>query len=166
MKIIFVLLLIAAACVSCAQQKVSIKKMYAFNQLRFPGNIPVDDNGNPLITGPDTVIYIYIETSGTAPGWQNAIINGRTYAVSATPVYSVPVDIGISEQNGQPISISAGKESKLWQIMLSLRDAWHKIPPTQPSHAPEEIILEGTYNGKPFKKIIMKQVTLQPHESV
>ena len=166
MKSIFISLLIAAACVSCAQQKMGIKKMYAFNQLRFPGNIPVDDNGNPQITGPDTVTYIYIETTGKAPEWLNAIINGRAYAVSAALINPVPVDIGISGHNGQRITINAGKESQLWQITLSSRDALRNAAMPQPAHPSDEIILEGTYNGKPCRKIIKGQVTLKPHESV
>ena len=47
----------------CAQTKTSIQNSYAYFRIFIPGNLPVDDNGNPL-RGADTMRVIYIETKG------------------------------------------------------------------------------------------------------
>src|SRR5947209_7677195 len=101
MKTILAAAFIMAAYCSCAQQRLGIEKIYAFRQLRIPGNIPVDDQGNVQGSGPDTVTYIYIETTGSVPQCKRAVINGKVYEASAALIDPTPVGIGRNEHTGQ-----------------------------------------------------------------
>lgn len=157
MKWVIFLILLTTACVSCAQQK-GIEKVYGFRQLRMPGNIAVDDNGNPLGGKPDSTEIIYIETSGEAPEWKAAYKNEKLYSVYTALLEPKPLNVGRDAKNGEQIIINIKPGNRLWELTLTRSSASADSAPRAAKN--NDIILEGTYKGKPFTKRIQNRIEL------
>jgi hypothetical protein len=134
----------------CAQSKYGIKRITAFYALRTPGNIPVDENGRELYSGPDTIHTIYIEVSGkNTVKWEDAWKNNNYYTVISTKITQVTFEAGM-DKNSNKVILKPATGNTLWQLSLSPSE----IKMTKPAKAfQDEIILLGKYNGK---KIIQK----------
>ncbi|MGB8190363.1 MAG: hypothetical protein WCF67_00530 [Chitinophagaceae bacterium] len=156
MKNFLSIIFFSAACLlsACAQTKTGIQNTYAYFSISFPGNIPVDENGNPL-KGPDTMRVIYIETSGKAKPVIKSVQYGNvefSAAVFAEEKY--PVAIGKAQTSNQNIMLSPRKGNTLWRVELaSLR--------ALPSKS-KSIIVKGTLNGRAFTRTILKEQELAP----
>jgi hypothetical protein len=139
---------------ACSQTKTGIRKTYAFFQVSFPGNIPVDDNGNPM-KGADTLRFVYIETSGRqAPTISSAQYNNTTYSASVFPAEKVPVTAGTKKGSDQKIIIKPAAGNSLWRIELT--------PAGRTKSLQKSMIIKGAVNGKPFTTTIKKEVELEP----
>jgi hypothetical protein len=147
---LFLLSFVLIAISSCAQSKYGIKKITAFYALRAPGNIAVDEKGNELYSGPDTIHTIYIEVSGkNTVKWEDAWKNNNYYTLIGTKITQAIFEAGMDKNNNKVI-LKPATGNTLWQLSLSPSE----IKMTKPAKAfQDEIILLGKYNGK---KIIQK----------
>ena len=148
---------------SCAQQR-GISKVYAFKQLISPGNIAVDDRGEPLAASrPHVVHTVYVETSGDAPTWVRGYYGGHAYTLYTALIEEKKLDIGRNKADEKPVSISVKSGNRLWQLTLEPDTSRTKLP-TAIKMEKDEIILEGTYKGKPFTRKMGKPVELSAPE--
>ena len=116
MKILLVFLCAAMSVTGCTQPKTGTERAHVFVQYSFPGNIPVDEAGNPE-TGTDTVYQVYLEIMKTAPDIRYVTLNGRRY--HAVPVQIDEVEVGKRARDGQMIILRPGTGLTLWQLDLS-----------------------------------------------
>ncbi len=164
MKSLLYILLTMVALSSCAQSKPVIKRSYAYLLVTHAGMIAVDDNGNQRSNGVDTTHIIFIETPATAtPKWDVALLNNKTYSITASPVSQKTLQVGFSQTDEQPIIIKPSAGNKLWRINLGEIIKNRKIADSaNKQKAPGSIILEGRMNNKTFTHIITKQTVLRP----
>lgn len=154
----FILIVIS----SCAQSKYGIKKVTAFYALRTPGNIPVDENGRELYSGPDTIHTIYIEVSGkNTIKWEDAWKNNNYYTVISTKITQATFEAGMDKTANSRVIIKPSAGNTLWQLSLSPSET--KI--TNPAKAlHNEIILRGKYKEKKITQKIsnLTELVLPP----
>lgn len=157
-RLLFLLCFILITVSSCAQSKYGIKKITAFYALRTPGNIPVDENGKELYSGPDTIHTIYIEVSGkNTVKWEDAWKNNNYYTVISTKITQATFEAGMGKTANSRIIIKPAAGNTLWQLSLSPLET----KPAKPAKAlHDEIILQGKYNGKKVIQKISKQTEL------
>jgi hypothetical protein len=155
---LFLLSFICIAISSCAQSKYGIKKITAFYALRTPGNIPVDENGRELYSGPDTVHTIYIEVSGkNIIKWEDAWKNNNFYTVISTKITQAAFEAGMEKTENSKVIIKPAAGNTLWQLSLSPSETKTAKPPKSLEN---EIILQGKYNGKKIIQKINKLIEL------
>ena len=102
---------------SCAQSKNIVVKKYAFYTVLIPGNIPVDENNNP-IHNVDTSVVVYVETKEKDIVWTRAFINGKEKKVIPFLLKDTAVIAGYDRVTQQPIRIST-KGKYLWRLSFS-----------------------------------------------
>lgn len=141
---------------ACAQSKYAIKNIYAIYKVHLPGNIRVDENGNE-IPSRDTVNLIYIESPTEDIHWDTAWKNGKTYFILPTLIDTGSFDVGTNKMTNKNIIIHASAGNKLWQLQLILSEK-KNLPPV--TILQNEILLQGTYNGKRILQKIKNQVEL------
>jgi hypothetical protein len=148
---------------SCAQAKPVIKKSYAYLLVTHAGMIAVDDNGNQRSNGVDSSHIIFIETSATAtPKWDAALLNNKTYLITASPVSEKTVQVGFS-QIDEPIIIKPAAGNKLWRINFGEKIQDRKIEElVNKQNSRGSIILKGKMNNKTFTHIITNRTVLRP----
>jgi hypothetical protein len=147
---LFLLSFVLIALSSCAQSKYSIKKITAFYALRTPGNIAVDEKGNELYSGPDTIHTIYIEVSGkNTVKWEDAWKNNNYYTLISTKITQAIFEAGM-DKNSNKVILKPATGNTLWQLSLSPSETKTSKPGKGVAN---EIIIQGKYNGK---KIIQK----------
>jgi hypothetical protein len=100
----------------CAQQKPVAEKAYAFYRISHPGNIPVDDQGNPE-QRVDTVYQVYLESGSQAPDIVYVSIHGLQY--HAVAVQLEEVEVGKRTSDNKTILLRARPGYALWQLDLS-----------------------------------------------
>lgn len=100
----------------CAQQKTATEKAYAYFRISLPGNIPVDDQGNPE-QRTDTVHQVYLETRSQAPDIAYITLNGLQY--DAIAVSMEEVQVGKRAVDNEMIFLRARPGFALWQLDLS-----------------------------------------------
>lgn len=151
---IFILILSAFFLPACTQTKSSIRNSYAFFRMFIPGNLPVDDNGNPL-HGPYPVRIIYIETSGAATPKVESVQCGKwMFEGSVFAEEKVPVVVGKSKATGKDVVISPRKGNKLWRVELT--------PTTEIRLSPNKnIVVRGVLGGRKFTRVISKETELE-----
>jgi hypothetical protein len=149
--------------ISCSQSRYAIKKINAFYIVKMPGNIPVDENGNSLFKGPDTLITIYAEISGIGPEWKTAWRNDKTYTVHASLVSQTPYEAGTKESDGKKVMLTPAFGNKLWQLTLMVNKNEIKLPQKL---KPGELLLSGKFMGKIIYKKIVSLVQLTTFPSV
>jgi hypothetical protein len=150
-RYILIVLLCFNSFVSWTQANYGIRKICAFYTERLPGNIRVDPNGNSLYKGPDTLITIYIVTSGKSAVWESAWRNDRTYTISSSLVSQTPYTAGTNLGNGKEIILRPATGNKLWQ--LNLLESYKKVASPR-KIKPGEVLLKGKYMNKTiFRKI-------------
>lgn len=148
---------------SYAQTKYGIKNIYAYYAQHLPGNIPVDDNGNSLYKGPDTLITVYIETTGQEPHWSNAWRGNKVYSIVTTLIKQPTIEAGIRKSSNQKILVSPAKGNCLWQLEFVPQES-RMLPPQKMK--PGEIILRGKYKSKTFLQKISRLIELRLPDSV
>ena len=152
------LFLIGVCLVACAQENYGIKRMVAFRSLRMPGNIPVDENGNSLFKGPDTINTIYVETTRKGIQWDTAWRNGRAYTVAAELLSTASFDAGTDKRTGKKIVLTAANGNQQWLLQLEPLENNQKVPVT--SLKSGEILLKGKYGKSTIMQTIKQQTEL------
>lgn len=149
-------LLLTVSLYACAQSKYSIKNIYGVYEVHLPGNIAVDANGNE-ISSRDTLNVIYIETSTNQIQWNTAWKNGKTYSILSHLAKTNFIDAGSNTITNEKMIIHASPGNKLLQLRLIPSESKISVPA---KILQDEILLEGTYNGKKILQKIKKQVEL------
>jgi hypothetical protein len=141
---------------ACAQPLHGIQKGYAFFKKSTPGNIQVDENGNEVKRGEDTVRFIFIEWKGKfSPAIDIVLYRNEIFNASIFPVEQSQVEVGQEKISGENITLKPTRGNTLWRIILT--KANKKNSPT----ANDKIILKGKKNGQPFQWVIHKEVEIQ-----
>jgi hypothetical protein len=136
---------------SFTQSRDGIKNIQGFYTEKLPGNIPVDENGNSLFKGPDTLIVIYVETSGKGPEWKTAWWGGRNYSITYSLISQTPYEAGSTLKDDKKIILKPATGNKLWK--LSLQGCEKKLYPPQKIKS-GQVLLKGKYLNKTiFRKI-------------
>ena len=148
--------LLTASLYACAQSKYSIKNIYAVYEVHLPGNIAVDQSGNE-ISSRDTLNVVYVETSSGQIQWNVAWKNDKTYSILSYLAHTNFIDAGTDKNTNEKMIIHASPGNKLWQLRLIPSDSKISLPA---KILQNEILLEGTYNGKKILQKIKKQVEL------
>ncbi|MGI8951809.1 MAG: hypothetical protein ACR2FN_09530 [Chitinophagaceae bacterium] len=147
---------------SCSQSLYGIQKSYAYTKEIYPGNIPVGENGKPLIHGADTVNIIYLETkTNDVPVWSEAWKNRKPYNVTATAVKEDSIMVGETKTEKHVIIITPQKGNYLWQLQLEAKQLSAENP-NQEASSENKIILIGEFHGKKIMFTITKQIELLP----
>src|SRR6266498_1934596 len=91
MKLTFLFAALLPFAATFAQTSYGIKKIYAYYEEHMPGNIPVDENGNPRKKYPIIAHRIFVETiSKTKIEWETAWKDGKTFSISTTEINQFP----------------------------------------------------------------------------
>lgn len=153
-----------SALIACAQSKSLIKNSYGFFVFQYPGNVPVDENGNvrPGFRG-DTTYTVYLESSKNNIVWDTAYIGNQVYSVLTTPVQANQVEAGQSKNDKQKIIIKPHHGNQLFNLDFILIDG-AQIPNNRKVNHP--ILLIGIYNGKRIELSIEKLIELYTPDAV
>ncbi len=162
-KYLFVSLLITGSLLSCAQGKYGIKKIRAFSAEQIPGNIPVDEKGQSMYKGPDTLYTIYIESTGKKIDWDSAWKNDRTYTVVTTLVAEKSLEAGTEKNTGKKIVLTPRNGNQLWMLQLVPAENKTRAPG---SLKPGEIILRGRFDNKTIFQAVKGLTELNVFPSV
>jgi hypothetical protein len=149
--------------ISCSQERYGIRKISAFFTEKFPGNIPVDENGKSLFNGPDTLITIYVEISGKGPEWKTAWANDKCYTVYSSLVSQTPYEAGTKAKDDKKVILKPATGNKLWQLTLQKVDQTNQVPR---KIKPGEILLSGKYLKKTIFRKLDSLVQLTTFPSV
>lgn len=155
MKYSLLIFLTVVCLTACAQEKYGIKRVVAFRSLRMPGNIPVDENGNSLFKGPDTINTIYVETSRKGVQWETAWKNGKAYSVVAELLPGASFEAGTGKATGKKIVLTPAKGNQQWLLQLEPLEKTQKAPIALKAG---ELLLKGKY-GKTIVLQTVKQQT-------
>ena len=157
----FTILLFVAVC-SCAQTKSIVVNAYGFYEIRSPGNIPVDDNGNSLYNGPDTTYTVYCETSTKNIVWTAAWKGGRSYSAIPVLLPNKVHNAGIAKKNSEKVIIRTTDKNVLWRIEL-VPDINETKPPK--SYKDRGILLHGKSGTQPLYRVVTGSSQLITHDA-
>ena len=145
---------------SCAQNRYGIQKTYAYLKESFRGNIPVDEKGNALLKGIDTVHIIYIETKKEDTLIANTAWNNQqTFSVAVFPVEQKMLEVGKRKADEKKVFIQSSIGNRLWKLELQPMGGTNYPPSILPQGV---LMLEGEYKGKKFKLEIKNELELLP----
>lgn len=140
--------------ISCSSAKnYGIFKVYEsiiYTKQEFVGNIPIDDNGNPLQKGYWLQHIIVVEVKGDVlPKWENLLINGKENSINFSSINDTIFNLGKEKNTLTNINIYPKNGGKL--VLLKVEDFISEIPMTNP-----EIFLVGKMDEKTIKIPIKK----------
>jgi hypothetical protein len=158
-----ILFLCVNSSVSFAQISDGIKNIQGFYIEKLPGNIPVDENGKSLFKGADTLITIYVETSGKEPEWKTAWWSGRNYSITSSLISQRPYEAGTKTSDGKKIILTPAKGNKLWKLNLLVCEKKIGLPQ---KIKPGQLLLKGKYLNKTIYRKINSLVQLTTFPSV
>jgi hypothetical protein len=141
---------------SCAQPLYSLHRGYAFFKKSTPGNIQVDEKGNEIKPGIDTVRFIFIEWKGKlSPTIDSVQYRNKIFSISVFPVEQSQVEIGQEKISGENIILKPSKGNSLWRLVLMAGEK------SNSAIANDKITLKGKKNGQPFQWVIDKEVEIK-----
>ena len=141
---------------ACAQSQYGMQKGYAFFKKSIPGNIQVDERGNEVKPGIDTVRFIFIEWKGRVlPPINTVQYKNKNFQVSIFPVEQSQVEVGQEKISGKNIILKPAKGNTLWKLLLTSAVNKNSLTPSY------KIILKGKKNGQPFQWVIDNEVEIQ-----
>lgn len=102
-------------CFSTAQVFV---RAHGFFTVRYLGNVAVSEEGKQLTSGTDTVYTVFIETQRNDLLFENAVVNGSVFSVSATAVRD-SVEVGLKKNTLQTVILHPTKSNTLWRVVFT-----------------------------------------------
>jgi hypothetical protein len=148
---------------ACTQIKDGIKNIQGFYIEKLPGNIPVDENGNSSFKGPDTLITIYVETSGKEPDWKMAWWGSKNYSITSSLISQTQYEVGTTIKDNKKIFLNPAKRNKLWKLNLQVSDKKVYLPQVIKKG---QLLLKGKYLNKTIYRKINTLVQLTTIPSV
>lgn len=161
MKKYLFLLISIFALTGYAQTKPPVKILSALMEIKYPGNIPVDDNGRPMKSGPDTAYTLLVEAGKEKINWGFAYHNGQAYSVIATRVSRLPYGVKTKE-SGRTKTFRPAQGNSLWLLELVPYTAYKKIPVSKEG----SFLLQVKYGKNSFRLITEKVIEVDPLPSV
>lgn len=157
-KIYLITFLALISMLSCTAQ-YGIQKGYAYRTIIRPGTISTggDDNGNRVKNITSVKYTVYLETRGSVPIWNKAIVSGKTYQVTVQQVTELPYRVGVAEKDQKAILLKPKAGNKLWQVDLTL-------PEGKPGSSASSITLYGKYKNKNISYRLKSIVALNAPE--
>jgi hypothetical protein len=132
---------------SCAQSQKGIISRGAYVTIRQPGMLPVDDGGNVINSGPDSIFTVFVETGTQKIEWGIFWIGKRSYSVIPTPAKKLPGTRDGEDQTGSGRVYTASRGNKLWQLELVPYDRKLALPSAS---KPGQVLMKGKYGSTPF----------------
>jgi len=156
---LFIYLLVFAA-FGCTQ-KYGIIKTHAYTKKMTAGNIPVDENNQPLSSGVQKIHLLFIETKvQEAPNWDTAWIEGKGYTTELLKITQAQLNIGKIKDGTEEVIIKPDNGNTLWQAMLTPVQQNQQFSYSLSTNNPKEILLMGTWKNKRVIYKIKKQTEL------
>jgi hypothetical protein len=152
MKKILCLLINLYSLSSCAQSKPSIRIVDMYADIKFPGNIPVDDNGKPMKSGPDTAFTMLVEAGKDAIKWGYVFYGDQVYTVIPTRIKKLPFEMKAKE-SGNRIRLKPAAGKQFWQLELVPFTEYRKVPDTLRAG---NFMLQVKYGKKSFRLVTNK----------
>lgn len=142
--------------------KYGIHKSYAFTRKTTAGNIPVDQNNQPLSTGVQQTHFIYIETPNdiVKPVWDTAWVNGAAYFIEPFKIIANEVQLGKVKDGEEEISFTAEPGHALWQLMLKPVTLTAPAQQEMEQTLPAMVLLSGIWKGKKVTYRIKEETEL------
>ena len=142
-------------CTACAQSLHGIQKGYAFFKESIPGNIQVDEKGDEVKRGVDTVRFIFIEWKGKlSPAIDIVLYRNEIFNASIFPVEQSQVEVGQEKISGENITLQPARGNTLWKVLLISTD--------KKAVAGNAVIkLKGKRNGRPYEWVIEREIELE-----
>ena len=158
MKLLATSIFVFSCLFAAAQQPSGILNAYAFMREHFAGTIAVDEKGNELPRGVDTINLIYIETRGEMPTISRAWKNGEAFRIRFVPINDKVLELGNRQLDDKKLVLRPKAGNKLWQLQLEqVHDK--RAQPALKGYNKNDVILEGVYKKNKFvytiKDIIM-----------
>jgi hypothetical protein len=148
---------------ACAQTQTILQKSQAFYTIKLPGNIMVDESGQPVNAGPRIERILYIEVSSKLqPQVEAVLYNGVTYNASIFLEDQSPVTIGKLKTNGKTVLFQPRKGNRIWRIEVGEPTNGNAVIK---QNEVKKIEIRGNANGKRFSNIIMKETELQTFDA-
>jgi hypothetical protein len=144
-KLVFVLLIIIG-CTAAAQAQCGTRNARAFLEVRFPGNIPVDENRQPMGKRVDSTFTLYLESPAkdiTGSAW----IGGRLYNLVASPVDAAnALELGKEKRSGKKVVLTKPAAHRtLWRLELQPAARNKKAPAKAGAN---QVLLQLNAGGK------------------
>jgi hypothetical protein len=149
MKKMLCLVLCLYALSSCAQTKPSIRIVGVYADIKYPGNIPVDDNGRPMKSGPDTAFTMLVEAGKDALKWGYVFYGDHVYTAIPTLVKKLPFEIKAKE-TGKNIRLKPLAGKQFWQLELVPFNEYRKAPDTLRAN---NFMLQVKYGKNSFRLV-------------
>jgi hypothetical protein len=162
MKNILCLVFLLFALSSCAQTKPSVRIAAVYADIKYPGNIPVDDNGNPLKSGPDTAYTMLVEAGKETIKWGYVFYGNHVYTVIPTLIKKLPYEIKAKE-SGNKIRLRPAAGKKFWQLELVPFNEYRKAPDTLRAN---NFMLQVKYGKRSFRLVTDKVTEIETPPSV
>ena len=155
--IIFASIILAGGCTP----KYGISNAQAFVRESISGTVRVDKNGRPVNSAVSKTHLIYIETiaGDPLPQWEQAWVDGKSYAVKPVDVKDANQTIGKTADEKE-ISVIARPGNQLWQLMLTPQAGQTPDAALKEKMQNNAIVLTGKWKDKPFQYKIEKEKQL------
>jgi hypothetical protein len=147
---------------SCAQTKPSIRIINVYADIKYPGNIPVDDNGKPLKSGPDTAFTMLVEAGKEAIKWGHVFYGNKVYTVIPTLIKKLPFEI-ITKESGKKTRLKPAAGKQFWHLELVPFDEYRKAPDTLRAN---NFMLQVKYGKNSFRLVTKNFVEIDTPPSV
>lgn len=156
-RYIFIFIFLFILFESCAQLKPA-NAGYVFTQPSFKGNIPVDEEGNPVHSGIDTFYFAVIELNNDIVLTVDSIrYKGKYLTASAFKIEEKQWIAGTRKDNADCVVMEAGEGNSLWRIEFTPDIKNNKIN-KQP------LVIKGKNKGKAFTIELKQEIELLPVE--
>jgi hypothetical protein len=163
-RMIALCLLAGFGCISTAQAQCGTRNARAFLEVRFPGNIPVDENRQPIGRRVDSTFTVYLESLNRNING-SAWIGGRLYNLVASPVDAeAAIELGSEKVSGDKVTLSkVPARWTLWRLELQPAARNKKAPAKAGAH---QVLLQLNAGGKKCNQIIRSVTELAVTPSV
>jgi hypothetical protein len=162
MKKILCLLISLYSLSSCGQTKPSIRLVGVYADIKYPGNIPVDDNGNPMRSGPDTAFTMLVEAGKEAIKWGYVFYGNQVYTVIPSRIKKLPFEVKAKE-SGNKIRLKPAAGKQFWQLELVPFTEYRKVPDTLRAG---NFMLQVKYGKNSFRLVTGKFTEIDSPPSV
>lgn len=140
--------------------KYGIEKSYAFRRTITMGNIPVDQNNFPTMSGVQEAHLVFLETTSIAqPAWDTAWIRGNAYSIKHYKIEEEKLNLGRTKDSDIEIKIVADQHNTLWQLLMTpLKQSRYEKETAKKN----SIVLSGLWRGKRVYYTIKEETELAP----
>ena len=142
---LFLFFCLSVAFMSCSRAQKLLGKNYAYALVQLPGNIAVDESGQPFKRPVKIVLTVYLESKSGFIQWDSASVNGKTFGVRSFPVTDTVHAVGFEKQTGRQIKIQKQDGYQLVALYLDLQGGeWKDVAEVEG----KTILLKGRSGNK------------------